>query len=60
MKKKKTYKMWGLFWPDGTLVLVGHTKKELTPKFNTGFPGVKVKRVTVVEGDLNEISNDKR
>lgn len=57
---KKTYKMWGLFWPDGTLVKVAHTKKEATPKFKHAFPDIKVKRVTVVEGELNEISHNKR
>lgn len=56
-KPKKTWKMWGLFWTDGTLVKVAHTKKEASPEFKHAFTDIKVKRVTVIEGDLNDPRN---
>lgn len=54
-KQKRSWKMWAVVWPDGTLVAVKHTKAEiknvcLYPQFKQ--LGVKIKRVTVIEGEI--------
>ena len=59
-QEKKTWKMWGLFYPDGQLQQVTFDKSDLTRVFDGVFktnPAVKkvikIKRVTVIEGNYD-------
>lgn len=51
-KMKRSWKMWGVIWPDGTLVRVSYSKSDAADKFVGTIRnlGLKIKQVTVTEG----------
>ena len=50
-KPKREWSMYGVIWPDGTLVHVVHSKGEALAKYNKAFKelGVKITKVKVSE-----------
>lgn len=61
--KRRTWTMWALIWPDGTLRQIAHSRAEISFKLDKELmkqAGIKIKKVTVVEGGVVTIDELKQ